>query len=212
MQRSTALALCALLLGGCALDPRELTLRLRPAEAIGCQPTEVRSVVLQPLGDSPSSDRPSVRLDLSRVSTIETFPPATVSVAVLAQGEIVGPSGSTLPWTGGGIAVLDGVEATELSVPLLTLRRSCSLADTAMSAFVGSAITTLPDGRLLIAGGEREFESLRIVTLGLGDPVFFRHAKAGELAEHLTAYHLVRGARVEARAATYRGMGLCWLG
>ena len=75
----------------------------------------------------------------------------------------------------------------------------------------------LPDGlELLPLEGAGEVQTpLRVpddVTLGLGDPVFFRHAKAGELAEHLTAYHLVRGARVEARAATYRGMGLCWLG
>jgi len=50
------------------------------------------------------------------------------------------------------------------------------------------------------------------VALSLGDPVFFRHAKAGELAEHLDAYHLLRGARLEGRAETYRGMGRCWLG
>lgn len=169
MHRLTALALCALLVCGCARDPRELTLRLLPAEAIGCQPTIVHSIVLRPLGDSPSSERPSLRLDLSGISTIDTFPAATVSVAVLAQGEIEGSGGNTVPWTGGGIAVLAGVEATELSVPLLTLRRSCSQSDTAMSAFAGSATTTLPDGRLLIAGGERSLDTLRVVTLGLGE-------------------------------------------
>jgi D-serine deaminase-like pyridoxal phosphate-dependent protein len=45
-----------------------------------------------------------------------------------------------------------------------------------------------------------------------GDPVFFRHAKAGELAEHFTKYLLVRGARLEASALTYRGLGECFLG
>ncbi|MBI5508123.1 MAG: alanine racemase [Deltaproteobacteria bacterium] len=40
-----------------------------------------------------------------------------------------------------------------------------------------------------------------------GDPVFFRHAKAGELAEHFTEYLLVRGAKVVGRAPTYRGLG-----
>jgi D-serine deaminase-like pyridoxal phosphate-dependent protein len=50
------------------------------------------------------------------------------------------------------------------------------------------------------------------VELGLGDPVFFRHAKAGELAEHFMEYLLVRGDRVEARAPTYRGLGKCFLG
>lgn len=48
--------------------------------------------------------------------------------------------------------------------------------------------------------------------LGLGDPVFFRHAKAGELAEHFAEYILVRGERIEGRAPTYRGMGQCFLG
>jgi D-serine deaminase-like pyridoxal phosphate-dependent protein len=48
--------------------------------------------------------------------------------------------------------------------------------------------------------------------LELGDPVFFRHAKAGELAEHFAEYMLVRGERVEARAPTYRGLQKCFLG
>jgi D-serine deaminase-like pyridoxal phosphate-dependent protein len=43
--------------------------------------------------------------------------------------------------------------------------------------------------------------------LDLGAPVFFRHAKAGELAEHFQEYLLVRGDRVEGRAPTYRGDG-----
>lgn len=43
-----------------------------------------------------------------------------------------------------------------------------------------------------------------------GDPVFFRPAKAGELAERFAEYLLVRGERVVARAATYRGLGGCF--
>jgi D-serine deaminase-like pyridoxal phosphate-dependent protein len=42
------------------------------------------------------------------------------------------------------------------------------------------------------------------VKLELGDAVLFRHAKAGELAEHFDAYLLVRGDRVEGEAKTYR--------
>ncbi len=45
------------------------------------------------------------------------------------------------------------------------------------------------------------------VTLAPGDPVFFRHAKAGELAEHFATYLLIRGDHVEARVPTYRGAG-----
>ena len=48
--------------------------------------------------------------------------------------------------------------------------------------------------------------------IAIGDPVFFRHAKAGELAEHFAEYILVRGERVEARASTYRGLHKCFLG
>jgi D-serine deaminase-like pyridoxal phosphate-dependent protein len=44
------------------------------------------------------------------------------------------------------------------------------------------------------------------VTLRIGDPVFFRHAKAGELAEHFGTYLLVRGDAVVGEAATYRGL------
>ncbi len=43
--------------------------------------------------------------------------------------------------------------------------------------------------------------------LEIGAPVFFRHAKAGELAEHFNEYLLVRGDRIVARAPTYRGLG-----
>ena len=50
------------------------------------------------------------------------------------------------------------------------------------------------------------------VKLELGDPVFFRHAKAGELAEHFGEYLLVRGEAIEARAQTYRGLGQSFLG
>jgi len=50
------------------------------------------------------------------------------------------------------------------------------------------------------------------VDLGVGDPVFFRHAKAGELAEHFNSYLLVRGDSIERRVPTYRGEGQCFLG
>jgi D-serine deaminase-like pyridoxal phosphate-dependent protein len=50
------------------------------------------------------------------------------------------------------------------------------------------------------------------VKLSIGDPVLFRHAKAGELAEHVREYLLVEGDRIVGRAPTYRGLGLCFLG
>ena len=46
--------------------------------------------------------------------------------------------------------------------------------------------------------------------LEVGDPVVFRHAKAGELAERFAQYLLVRGRAVQAREPTYRGEGRCF--
>ncbi|WP_433408806.1 amino acid deaminase/aldolase [Saccharomonospora azurea] len=43
--------------------------------------------------------------------------------------------------------------------------------------------------------------------LALGDRVWFRHAKAGELAEHFPEYHLVSGNRLVRTVPTYRGEG-----
>ncbi|HKT04970.1 MAG TPA: amino acid deaminase/aldolase, partial [Rugosimonospora sp.] len=41
--------------------------------------------------------------------------------------------------------------------------------------------------------------------LRVGDRVWFRHAKAGELCEHLEALHLVEGDRIVSVEPTYRG-------
>jgi len=43
--------------------------------------------------------------------------------------------------------------------------------------------------------------------LGLGDPVFFRHAKAGELCERFDSLYVVSNGTIVDRYATYRGMG-----
>jgi D-serine deaminase-like pyridoxal phosphate-dependent protein len=78
-------------------------------------------------------------------------------------------------------------------------------------------IPALPEGSSLIdVEGAGEVQTpVRLppgLELALGDPVFFRHAKSGELAEHFREYLLVRGDRVEARAETYRGLGHTFLG
>lgn len=49
------------------------------------------------------------------------------------------------------------------------------------------------------------------VALHLGDPVLFRHAKAGELCEHFNSLLLVRGDAVVDEVQTYRGEGQCFL-
>jgi D-serine deaminase-like pyridoxal phosphate-dependent protein len=47
--------------------------------------------------------------------------------------------------------------------------------------------------------------------LGLGDRVWFRHAKAGELCERFEVLHLVEGDRVVETVPTYRGEGKTFL-
>jgi D-serine deaminase-like pyridoxal phosphate-dependent protein len=73
-----------------------------------------------------------------------------------------------------------------------------------------------PDGlTLLDLEGAGEVQTpLRVppgVDLAVGDPVFFRHAKAGELAEHVNEYVLVRGDAIVDRVPTYRGLGASFL-
>jgi D-serine deaminase-like pyridoxal phosphate-dependent protein len=46
--------------------------------------------------------------------------------------------------------------------------------------------------------------------LEIGDLVWFRHAKAGEVAEHVTEAHLVSGDAIVDVVATYRGTGNAW--
>jgi D-serine deaminase-like pyridoxal phosphate-dependent protein len=47
--------------------------------------------------------------------------------------------------------------------------------------------------------------------LRVGDRVWFRHAKAGELCERFNEVHLVAGAEVVATVPTYRGEGMAFL-
>jgi D-serine deaminase-like pyridoxal phosphate-dependent protein len=47
--------------------------------------------------------------------------------------------------------------------------------------------------------------------LRVGDRVWFRHAKAGELCEHVNELHLVAGDKVTDVVPTYRGEGKTFL-
>ena len=49
------------------------------------------------------------------------------------------------------------------------------------------------------------------VRLKVGNRVYLRHAKAGELCEHFNSLHLVRGDSIAAEAPTYRGEGFAFL-
>jgi D-serine deaminase-like pyridoxal phosphate-dependent protein len=73
-----------------------------------------------------------------------------------------------------------------------------------------------PGGKLLGFEGAGEVQTPVVLPKGVdvapGEPYFFRHAKAGELAEHFSEYLLIRGDKIEGRAKTYRGLGQCFLG
>jgi D-serine deaminase-like pyridoxal phosphate-dependent protein len=47
--------------------------------------------------------------------------------------------------------------------------------------------------------------------LRVGDTVWMRHAKAGELCERFDRLYLVRGGEMVAEVPTYRGEGECFL-
>lgn len=48
-------------------------------------------------------------------------------------------------------------------------------------------------------------------TLNVGDPIFFRHAKAGELCERFTHLHLISHGKIVETVPTYRGEGQCFV-
>jgi D-serine deaminase-like pyridoxal phosphate-dependent protein len=51
----------------------------------------------------------------------------------------------------------------------------------------------------------------RACDLRVGDRVWFRHAKAGELCERFDRLHLIEGERIVDEVPTYRGEGKCFL-
>lgn len=48
-------------------------------------------------------------------------------------------------------------------------------------------------------------------SLAIGDRVYMRHAKAGELCERFASLHLLQGERIVDEVPTYRGEGRCFL-
>lgn len=74
----------------------------------------------------------------------------------------------------------------------------------------------LPEGlKLLPLEGAGEVQTPLLcpenVKLDIGDPVFFRHAKAGELCERFTVLYAIAGNAIVDEYATYRGEGECFL-
>ena len=71
----------------------------------------------------------------------------------------------------------------------------------------------LPEGLELLeneGAGEVQTPLKSLTPLQLGDLVFFRHAKAGELCERFNELHLIRGDQVVDVVKTYRGEGFAF--
>ena len=71
----------------------------------------------------------------------------------------------------------------------------------------------LPSGERLEGAGEVQTPLLGAAAdaLSIGDRVYMRHAKAGELCERFASLHLLEGERIVDEAPTYRGEGQCFL-
>lgn len=76
-------------------------------------------------------------------------------------------------------------------------------------------IPYLPDGLYYLANeGPGEVQTplkAKGAVPNIGDTVYFRHAKAGELCERFQVLHACRGDQLEAKFRTYRGEGECFL-
>jgi D-serine deaminase-like pyridoxal phosphate-dependent protein len=105
------------------------------------------------------------------------------------------PSAHMVTCHGGGFIASGAAGKSRLPVPALPA--GLSLTSLEGAGEVQTPLTVAP---------------VTSVPLQIGDPVFFRHSKAGELAEHFAEYLMVRGSRIEGRAPTYRGLGRCFLG
>ncbi|CAM2007483.1 alanine racemase [Acanthopleuribacter pedis] len=71
----------------------------------------------------------------------------------------------------------------------------------------------LPAGARLTpleAAGEVQTPIQGAGDLKLGDPIFFRHSKAGELCERFTHLHWIREGRITEKVTTYRGDQQCY--
>ena len=78
-------------------------------------------------------------------------------------------------------------------MPRPWLPEGCALVGTEGAGEVQTPVR-LPDG----------------VSLAVGDPLLFRHAKAGELCERFNELLLIQGGAVAGKVATYRGDGKCF--
>jgi D-serine deaminase-like pyridoxal phosphate-dependent protein len=112
--------------------------------------------------------------------------------ALFALPVVRKPSATVATVLGGGYLASGPADATRLPTPFLP-------SGLALDAQEGAGEVQTP----LIGASARE--------LRVGDRVWFRHAKAGELCERFDRLHLVEGERIVEEVPTYRGEGRCFL-
>ena len=112
--------------------------------------------------------------------------------ALFALPVVRKPSASVATVLGGGYLASGPADAARLPMPFLP-------AGLALDKQEGAGEVQTP----LTGAAARE--------LRVGDRVWFRHAKAGELCERFNALHLVEGDRIVEQVPTYRGEGKCFL-
>lgn len=119
-----------------------------------------------------------------------TFQPEPA--ALFALPVVRKPSAGVATVLGGGYLASGPADAARLPIPLLP-------AGLALDKQEGAGEVQTP----LIGVAARE--------LRVGDRVWFRHAKAGELCERFNVLHLIEGERIVEQVPTYRGEGKCFL-
>ncbi|MGA9876401.1 MAG: amino acid deaminase/aldolase [Solirubrobacteraceae bacterium] len=112
--------------------------------------------------------------------------------ALFALPVVRRPSAAVATVLGGGYLASGPADAARLPTPFLP-------AGLALDGQEGAGEVQTP----LTGSPARE--------LRVGDRVWFRHAKAGELCERFDRLHLIEGERVVDEVPTYRGEGQCFL-
>lgn len=162
--------------------------------------------------------------DVADLEFVNTGGTGSLAAAASAPGITEVSAGSGLL----GPALLDGVTegafrpAAFFALPVVR-RPGPAAVTVAGGGYVASGpadarrlpVPWLPEGLRLSAEGSGQTQTPLLGAtadgLALGDLVWFRHAKAGELAEHFGEYHLVRGERRMDTSPTYRGDGKAYL-
>lgn len=103
------------------------------------------------------------------------------------------PKGGMVTCAGGGYIASGAVEKSKLPLPVMPV--GLRYVDLEGAGEVQTPLVVPPD----------------CPALELGDPVFFQHAKAGELCERFNELILIQGGRIIDRVKTYRGEGFAFL-